>query len=174
MPSELVAFACGSRSTSRTRTPSARYAPRLTAVVVLPTPPFWLATATTGIYKFGRQAALRHKSQAAELRSTDWPRGAVTARRLFGCPSREVRPTSRFSEQVAVGRTSSNSLRLGPVSRQRFSAEALGRPDASSDARSASPALFDVGQLRHAGHAAFFDDERGDAVGPVGGGLPVA
>ena len=39
-PSELVAFACGSRSTSKTLSPSARYALTLTAVVVLPTPPF--------------------------------------------------------------------------------------------------------------------------------------
>src|SRR6266702_2724830 len=36
----------GSRSTRRTRcSRSARAAPRLTAVVVLPTPPFWLAIA---------------------------------------------------------------------------------------------------------------------------------
>ena len=46
-PSPADAFACGSRSTSRTRTPaSARQAARLIAVVVLPTPPFWLVTAT--------------------------------------------------------------------------------------------------------------------------------
>src|SRR5580704_12568961 len=38
----------GSKSTSRTRRPnSARAAPRLIVVVVLPTPPFWLQTATT-------------------------------------------------------------------------------------------------------------------------------
>jgi len=46
IPSPEVAFACGSRSTRRTRSPaSARHALRLTAVVVLPTPPFWFATA---------------------------------------------------------------------------------------------------------------------------------
>ncbi len=40
------AFAWGSTSTSSTRAPaSARQAARLTAVVVLPTPPFWFATA---------------------------------------------------------------------------------------------------------------------------------
>src|SRR5205085_48615 len=43
-----VLFAWGSRSTSRTRFPSsARPADRLIAVVVLPTPPFWLAIAMT-------------------------------------------------------------------------------------------------------------------------------
>ena len=44
-PSPEVAFACGSRSTTSARSPaSARQAARLTAVVVLPTPPFWFAT----------------------------------------------------------------------------------------------------------------------------------
>src|SRR6478672_6867923 len=39
---------CGSKSTSSTRRPySARAAPRLMVVVVLPTPPFWLHIATT-------------------------------------------------------------------------------------------------------------------------------
>src|SRR6185295_5503509 len=47
-PTPLVKFACGSRSTSRTRFPdSARDVARLIAVVVFATPPFWLATATT-------------------------------------------------------------------------------------------------------------------------------
>ena len=41
-----MALPCGSRSTTRTRKPaSASAAPRFTAVVVLPTPPFWLAMA---------------------------------------------------------------------------------------------------------------------------------
>src|SRR5579871_3341224 len=44
----MVRCACASRSTRSTRWPrSARAAPRLTAVVVLPTPPFWFATAIT-------------------------------------------------------------------------------------------------------------------------------
>ena len=45
-PSPEVAFACGSRSMTSARSPaSARQAARLTAVVVLPTPPFWFAIA---------------------------------------------------------------------------------------------------------------------------------
>src|SRR5690348_8171394 len=47
MPSPVEALPCGSRSTISARWPAAASAvPRLTAVVVLPTPPFWLAIAT--------------------------------------------------------------------------------------------------------------------------------
>src|SRR6476620_5804144 len=46
-PTPLVRLPCGSTSTSRTRrSESARDAARLMVVVVLPTPPFWLAVAT--------------------------------------------------------------------------------------------------------------------------------
>src|SRR5580692_9090770 len=45
MPSPVEALPCGSRSISSTRSPTAaRAVPRLMAVVVLPTPPFWLDT----------------------------------------------------------------------------------------------------------------------------------
>jgi hypothetical protein len=45
-PTPVVAFPWGSRSMTRTRSPrAARAALREMAVVVLPTPPFWLATA---------------------------------------------------------------------------------------------------------------------------------
>src|SRR3954465_9954461 len=48
MPSPVDALPCGSRSTIRTFSPIAASAvPRLIAVVVLPTPPFWLARART-------------------------------------------------------------------------------------------------------------------------------
>src|SRR4030067_840221 len=47
-PAPDVAFAWGSRSTRRVVfSITAREAARLTAVVVFPTPPFWLATAMT-------------------------------------------------------------------------------------------------------------------------------
>src|SRR6185295_11375048 len=46
-PTPLVRLPCGSTSTSKIRcSPSASDAARLMVVVVLPTPPFWLATAT--------------------------------------------------------------------------------------------------------------------------------
>src|SRR5688500_19750306 len=48
MPRPVDALPWGSRSTTSVRYPSsARQAPRFTDVVVLPTPPFWLATAST-------------------------------------------------------------------------------------------------------------------------------
>src|SRR5207247_7717586 len=48
IPRPAVRLACGSMSTHRTRKPSSASAPaRLIAVVVLPTPPFWLAIAIT-------------------------------------------------------------------------------------------------------------------------------
>src|SRR5215471_1347342 len=48
MSNAVDAFPCGSRSTTSTWLPCrARHAARLTAVVVLPTPPFWLAMVIT-------------------------------------------------------------------------------------------------------------------------------
>src|SRR5215510_9824911 len=48
MPSPVEALPCGSMSRISTLSPMAASAvPRLIAVVVLPTPPFWLATAKT-------------------------------------------------------------------------------------------------------------------------------
>src|SRR5262245_13977535 len=47
-PTPVEALPCGSMSRMRTFSPMAASAvPRLIAVVVLPTPPFWLATAKT-------------------------------------------------------------------------------------------------------------------------------
>src|SRR3984885_5557654 len=48
MPSPVEALPCGSMSTTSVGAPTAASAvPRLIAVVVLPTPPFWLATTRT-------------------------------------------------------------------------------------------------------------------------------
>src|SRR6185369_14289816 len=48
MPRPVEALPCGSESISSTRSPTAaRAVPRLMAVVVLHTPPFWLATTST-------------------------------------------------------------------------------------------------------------------------------
>ena len=47
-PRAIVRFACASASISRTFLPCCtRLTPRLTAVVVFPTPPFWLVRAIT-------------------------------------------------------------------------------------------------------------------------------
>src|ERR1700677_426428 len=53
IPRPLEAFDCGSQSMSKVLTSAAaREAARLMAVVVLPTPPFWLATAMTRPIKY--------------------------------------------------------------------------------------------------------------------------
>src|ERR1035437_865244 len=65
-PRPLVALACGSRSNSRTRRPTAAtQAARLTAVVVLPTPPFWLATAITLV---GTRKEYRNRGAGSSVR----------------------------------------------------------------------------------------------------------
>src|SRR6267378_3686156 len=56
----LVAFPCGSRSTSSTRrSETASDAARLTAVVVFPTPPFWFAIARTSAISPSHHTASR-------------------------------------------------------------------------------------------------------------------
>src|ERR1700759_736690 len=48
MPRPVEALPCGSMSITRVGSPTAaRAVPRLMSVVVLPTPPFWLATTRT-------------------------------------------------------------------------------------------------------------------------------
>src|SRR5215468_1037162 len=65
-PRPLVAFDCGSQSTSRVLTSAAASdAARLMAVVVLPTPPFWLATAITRPINFPRRIARQNSSIAS-------------------------------------------------------------------------------------------------------------
>src|SRR5438105_3074654 len=72
-PSPLVAFACGSRSMSKVRTPlAARQAARLTDVVVLPTPPFWLATAMIfiGAQECKRRAMIEQRNDGPGIEET--------------------------------------------------------------------------------------------------------
>src|SRR5690606_5175138 len=74
MPRPVEALPCGSRSITRTFSPTAASAvPRLIAVVVLPTPPFWLAIASTRslpapIVKPVTGSSLRFRSQCADQR----------------------------------------------------------------------------------------------------------
>src|SRR2546427_272247 len=83
-PKARLSEACGSRSISNTRWPSAaRPRPRARVVVVLPTPPFWLATAQMriGLLLHCRgnggadTAASRHRRQ---LHRCDGGRGGVS------------------------------------------------------------------------------------------------
>ena len=69
MPRAVEAFPCGSRSTTSTRLPClGEAAARFTVVVVLPTPPFWLAT-----------LMMRHRSGRGHV-SPVRPRALIAAR----------------------------------------------------------------------------------------------
>src|SRR5215218_11414589 len=81
MPRPLVAFPCGSVSITSVRfSATARQAPRLMAVVVLPTPPFWFAMAmmrdTPSLYAVGGEGG------SGESTGTVAPRPEI-ARGLF-------------------------------------------------------------------------------------------
>src|SRR3569833_729149 len=65
MPRPVLALPCGSRSTISTRSPTAASAvPRLIAVVVLPTPPFWFAS--TRIRGLGMEGSIRFGALSIE------------------------------------------------------------------------------------------------------------
>src|SRR6266702_566264 len=74
----IVRWPWGSRSMRRTRLPSSASAhPRFTAVVVLPTPPFWLATAMTLLKRWldlcaGTWLRLFNGNTAAQSSSDLW------------------------------------------------------------------------------------------------------
>src|SRR5438874_1896081 len=88
----MVRWPWGSRSMRRTRLPSSASAhPRFTAVVVLPTPPFWLATAMTLLKRVldlcaGTWLRLFNGNTAAQSSSALWTRrgGPGTATPLNG------------------------------------------------------------------------------------------
>src|SRR5450759_3696392 len=72
MPKPVEALPCGSRSTISTCSPmAARAVPRLIAVVVLPTPPFWLAIAST-------------RGRAGSTRAAVLPKGTTCGCRTLG------------------------------------------------------------------------------------------
>src|SRR2546421_5791845 len=88
MPLPMVALPCGSRSMSSTRRlVAAREAARLTAVVVLPTPPFWFAMAMTRF--MGRQCT-SPPPRGRWMRLRPAPLGAQATRGL-----RPVEPLAR-------------------------------------------------------------------------------
>src|SRR3954451_8749012 len=65
-PEPMVALPCGSRSTISTRCPIfAKPAARLTVVVVLPTPPFWLATQKIFVIRWTPSEAETAESRAS-------------------------------------------------------------------------------------------------------------
>src|SRR6187402_298391 len=75
MPRPVEALPCGSRSTISTCSPIAASAvPRLIAVVVLPTPPFWLASVKTRGAPGGKAFDSISATPARSLREPFLPR----------------------------------------------------------------------------------------------------
>src|SRR5215471_3848800 len=99
MPNPLVALPWGSMSTRRTRLPcKASPAARFTEVVVLPTPPFWLATAT--ILAMVQQEVRGCSTWNIEIMFRQSPLGSV--QRSLGSHSPLVRKKS-FLTQRGIG-----------------------------------------------------------------------
>src|SRR5215472_6188631 len=93
MSRAVDAFPCGSRSTTSTRLPCrARQAARLTALVVLPTPPFWLAIVITR-HEGGRGHSCSVPPSAANaawaglIAGAAWPAGAADTPPAPGAPA---------------------------------------------------------------------------------------
>src|SRR5215467_14097655 len=93
MPSPVLAFPCGSRSISSTRWPIAASAvARLIAVVVLPTPPFWLASATmrarraTGTARGAASSRARLTGYLLQTKNDPPPVGQALFDRHAHCP----------------------------------------------------------------------------------------
>src|ERR1700675_1521636 len=106
-PKPLVEFDCGSQSTSSVLTSeAASEAARLMAVVVLPTPPFWLATAMTRpmilFLRVARQdmpRRLRNQYQILVQIRTSVSRGTLGLV-LLGSAPREVRAVRSVSRET--------------------------------------------------------------------------
>ena len=130
MFSAVEALPCGSRSITSTRCPSwASAAATFTVEVVLPTPPFWLATTTTRVLA-GRGTRWRPEvsdRRASSMCSAAWASGVVfmSSSLANGAISPEVRT-------VKPGDVSRGTLRpADPVSRETpGSAEAVSRETA--------------------------------------------
>ena len=82
MPSAVLALPCGSRSMTSVRSPcSASAAATLTAVVVLPTPPFWLAIVKTRCRAGRGSPPLSAACSRRTARSASAPIGVSSRRR---------------------------------------------------------------------------------------------
>ena len=117
-PSAVDALPCGSRSTTSTRCPSwASAAATFTVVVVLPTPPFWLATTMTRVRVGTRHR--RPRSRAPSRASTVCSAARASGVRVVVGPasasSAEVRRASgrRRAAQAAMFHVKPRLRRLG-------------------------------------------------------------
>src|SRR6185369_14114241 len=119
MPSPVEALPCGSRSTISTSSPmAARAVPRLMAVVVLPTPPFWFASAMTrGV--FGSDTVNPPLTLTPACR---WPRPDIPE---FQDPRVRIDSAWMFYQIEVEGESSIRDLRGKPASLRKQSGHAL-------------------------------------------------
>src|SRR4030066_1627364 len=104
-----VAFAWGSRSTRRVRfSLTARGAARLPAVVVFPTPPFWLATAMTWTKRFLLQRSANPENGKKTYRFLLPRRGLAEERKSSGRPRSALHAASA---ETGIPRLLSSSFR---------------------------------------------------------------
>ena len=104
MPRPVEALPCGSRSMISVRWPSsARQAPTLMVVVVLPTPPFWLATAMTR--GSGRPAGRSSSGSAVGSRRPQERLIAAALGRAQAAPGRAA-PHSLTRSRTVTGQAS--------------------------------------------------------------------
>ena len=123
-PNAVEALPCGSRSTTSTESPPrARAAARLTALVVLPTPPFWLATTKIRVAGGGGKAVARRvfhvKRAAARLGAAGGAISSSSKRARRGPGGRmtgESATVNAAGDPEALGRlTNSLDWLNGPV-----------------------------------------------------------
>src|SRR5881409_3586688 len=142
----MVALPCGSRSTNSTRRfMAAKLAARLTLVVVLPTPPFWLATAMILVIRpllRGRRGAAQLRAQG--LAALAWPLPAAQA-----ANGPALRGDKRLSLRPAVRSVRASDARWRPTWLARRRPERSPRRTALV-ARSFRPAMR---RLRHSATA---------------------
>src|SRR4029079_14931217 len=128
-PRPVAALACGSMSIRSTRVPaSATHAVMLIAVVVLPTPPFWLASAYT------RELMLR-TMVPAEADAHEQSRDGEETARGSARPSAGTQVAAQARRRGPPRRCPERAPRSPPAHRRR-----PGRPFRGSPHRPAPPA----------------------------------
>ena len=101
MPSPLVAFPCGSPSTSSVLcSATAKLAARLTAVVVFPTPPFWFAIAMIRATELEGVRSREYRRRATE--STNVSRGTHQQARTSFLSSFHVKHQTGLAPDYAI------------------------------------------------------------------------
>src|SRR5690606_16319913 len=118
----VVVLHCGSRSPTRTRCPSrAAAAARLTVVVVLPTPPFWLPSAIRfgRFERFGLGLFVMVMAAMLARPPAQAPGGAAVQRRVRA-PARTHARQSTGAPSCLDGRRATSGVRASPGTWPRF------------------------------------------------------